>query len=179
MKGFDKKGISPVIATILLIALTVAAVGIVAVIVSGYAPTGRGINVTLTYTGLWHPAKGGPDVENVCTLELMNWGPDAVIDGSVSIEFEGLWQPTGTWARGFVEKIGQTGKGPSWVTGVGDNKLEVSMWPWKISSGANVSINFRVTAGAKWFRLTSIAVKDVATGRVLYQNTTLPAPSPP
>lgn len=71
MKGFDKKGVSPVVATILLIALTVAAVGIVAVIltnVGGVTPAPAIMFGTPdAYVG---PDSGGSDNSAVIDLPI-------------------------------------------------------------------------------------------------------------
>ncbi|HID60629.1 MAG TPA: type IV pilin [Hadesarchaea archaeon] len=80
MKGFDKKGVSPVVATILLIALTVAAVGIVAVIltnVGGVTPAPAIMFGTPdAYVG---PDSGGSDNSAVIDLPITS-GSTSMMD---------------------------------------------------------------------------------------------------
>ncbi len=179
MKGFDKKGVSPVIATILLIALTVAAVGMVAVVLSTVSPTGAGINAMLVTDRVENNA-----TNNEMKVVLKNWGPDAIQAGSISIEVEGGWYGAGApadhYARGSAEKLPDAGAGDyvdiSWVT-ANPPDLEVAQWPWKAGSGSTLVIIFKGT-DAENFKPTSLTIKDASTGTVIFQDTSLPDPIP-
>ena len=173
MKRFGKKGVSPVIATILLIALTVAAVGIVAVILTSLSPTGIGKNVILTLKKVENDT-----VNQEAKVVLTNWGPDEIISGDLSIEFAVNYD--GGWERGFAAALPDTGGGNiatiSWVTGNPPTLTGAGMWPWKVGSGAEISIIFK-GADAQAIQLVSLVVKDASSGTVFFTESNLPLPT--
>ncbi len=175
MKGLDMKGVSPVIATILLIALTVAAVGIVAVVLGTITPTGAGINAMLATKNVEND-----NVDNKMTINLTNWGPDAIICGSISIEIEGTYN--GVFARGSAERLPDAGATTgdnatiSWVTVNPPTNLKAAQWPWKASSGTTLAI-ILVGTDATSFKPTGLTITDATTGTVIFQDTSLPDPA--
>lgn len=193
----NTKGVSPVIATILLIALTVAAVGIVAAILSGMGTPTAPPTASLTLRGHYYPRYGD---NRKTSFQISHNSGDTIPDQDVYVAFRakigGRENALATEVKGTIDGMGSS-SGPkiTWTSGwagtTDNNGLSAGglglacliFNPGDMMAGTTWELVFNTTNGTTVtagptvvFDILELSVVHKSTGSVLFQNLTVTAP---